>query len=284
MASFILVKKGMQPIHKFTEELGSINALSLNKRISYEGNPKELHQLALTCNDMLFRIETAFQHVRQFSASMAHELRNPLHYLQTATEITLSKPQTIEDYQNILHNHLEEYQSLSQLIDNLLLLARLEQRHMQLNRQFLSAKILISEVIDYFQALAHEKEINFQISGEALIKVDEKLFKRVLANLIENSLNYTQKGGKIDLIILDLVNGGTQICIKDNGIGIAKEHLPFLCQGFYRVDYNINEINGSLGLGLAIAKSIMELHQGQLIINSTFNIGTEVLLNLSEPN
>lgn len=123
----------MKPIKKFTDELASISASSLDKRLPYEGNPKELQELAATCNNMLFRIESAFSHIKQFSASMAHELRNPIHYLQTATEITLAKPQTVETYQNVLQTHLEEYQNLNQLIENLLFLTRCEHGQLPLN-------------------------------------------------------------------------------------------------------------------------------------------------------
>ncbi|HAT1771310.1 TPA: two-component sensor histidine kinase [Legionella pneumophila] len=280
LASYLLAKKSMRPIKIFTKELASINASSLEKRLPYTGNPKELEELASTCNDMLLRIESAFSHIKQFSASIAHELRNPIHYLRTATEITLTKPQTIETYQHVLQTHLEEYQSLTQLIDNLLFLTRCEHGQLQLNVRTLSANHLISSIIEYYYSIAQEKGIEIQIFGEAQIEVDEHLFKRVISNLIDNSLTYTNQGGRILIIIEKRTDDSIQIRIKDNGIGISKEHLPLLYHGFYRVDYSTNKENAGLGLGLAIAKSIMEHHKGQLAVDSKIGLGTTVILTL----
>ncbi|QEY51860.1 ATP-binding protein [Legionella longbeachae] len=277
IASYLLAKKSMRPIKYFSQELASISASSLNKRLLHDGNPKELQELASTCNDLLFRIESTFSHIKQFSASMAHELRNPIHYLQTATEITLAKPQTIETYQEVLQTHLEEYQNLTQLIDNLLFLTRSERGQLQLKINTLSANNLIYSVSEYYQSIAQEKDITIQIVGDALIAVDELLFKRVISNVIDNSLTYTHNGGTISINI-ENQDHCTQIVIKDTGVGISKEHLPLLCQGFYRVNPSIKK--EGLGLGLAIAKSIIEQHQGELIVESQLGVGTAVILNL----
>lgn len=278
--SYLIAKKSMRPLNNFTQELASISAVSLDRRLKVEGHPRELRELAATCNAMLFRIENSFQHIKQFSASMAHELRNPVHYLQTATEITLAKPQTVENYQHLLHTHLEEYQNLTKLIDNLLFLTRSEHGQILLNRQKLPAKDLINSVVEYYQYTALENGIEIQIIGAAEIEVDEHLFKRVISNIIDNSLNYTKENGIITISIEKRPDHGVQISIKDNGIGIEKEHLPLLCQGFYRVDHSTNKENAGLGLGLAIANSIMKIHKGQIEIQSQPNRGTTVILTL----
>ena len=284
IASYLLARKSMLPINSFAKELASINASSLNKRLQEKGHPKELQQLATTCNEMLFRIESTFLHLRKFSASMAHELRNPVHYLQTATEITLAKPQSVEAYQQLLHLHLEEYQNLASLIDNLLFLTRSEHRQIVLKPKVLSANNLMNSIIEYYHFVALEHEIDIQITGEAQIEVDEHLFKRVISNLIDNSLAYTPKGGKIIINIEQQLNGTVQIAIKDNGLGIEKEHLPLVCQDFYRIEHHPNKENPGVGLGLAIAKSIMENHQGTLCIESEHQVGTTVLLTLNGIN
>jgi len=275
-ASYLLAKKSMRPLRQFTEKLAAINASSLDQRLAAEGIPKELQALAQTCDAMLNRIEHAFHHIKQFSTAMAHELRTPIHYLQTTTEITLAKPQTVEGYQQILQTQLEAYQGLSQLIDNLLFLTRCEHKQVPLTIKPFSAYALIHSVVDYYQYLAQEKNIDIQISGDAQIRVDEQLFKRVISNLIDNSIAYSDNNGKISISIEKGADNKQQIRIKDNGVGIAKEHLPLLCRGFYRVNHDKSQ--GNVGLGLAIAKSIMEQHQGQLVIQSKLGVGTEVVL------
>ena len=281
VTSYFLAKKTLRPIKTFAKELASISVASLGNRLQDKGNPKELQELAATCNDLLFRIERGVGHIKQFSASMAHELRNPIHYLQTATEITLAKPQTVETYQQVLQTHLEEYQHLTQLIDNLLFLTRCERGQLQLNVRTLSAHHLISTVMEYYHSVAQENGIDMQVFGDAQIEVDEHLFKRVISNLIDNGLAYTNKGGNIRISIERRKDGRIQIGIKDNGIGISEEHLPLLCQGFYRVDYESNKENAGLGLGLAIAKSIMEHHKGLLVVDSQLGLGTNVILTLT---
>lgn len=277
IAIYLIAKHSLKPIKKFTEKLAMIEESSLDQRLSLEGNPKELQQLANTCNEMLSRIENAFTTTKQFSASMAHELRTPIHYLRNATEITLAKPQSTETYQQVLQSHLNEYENLTYLLDNLLFLVRSEQKHLCLKLESLSAKALIDSVIEYYDGLAQENNIQLHVHGDALIKVDKHLFKRVIANLIDNGLKYSLPGRNIIITIQTLTNKSTTICIADNGIGIAKQHLSFLCQGFYRVN---NKESRGLGLGLAIATSIMENHNGKLVVDSQLGLGTSILLKL----
>ena len=281
VAAYVLAQKSLSPLKKFTNDLASISVSSLGKRLDEQGMPKELSELALACNELLLRIELGFSRMKQFSASMAHELRTPIHYLQTATEISLAKPQTVEAYHQLLQGHLEDYQVLTQLIDNLLFLARSEQGQLVLKRKKIAASRLILEVVEYYRSLAEEKSISLEVCGDADLDVDKHLFKRVIANLIDNSLTYTLKGGRVR--INTHVSSDNKVCImiQDNGIGIAKQHLKRVCEGFYRVNHDSNSDHGGLGLGLAIAQAIMEHHQGQLTLNSELGVGTTVTLSLA---
>jgi|GEM_PF-4987416 len=280
ITSYFLAKKSMQPVKDFTKELASIGGSSLDKRLQTAGQPIELQQLATTCNEMLSRIENSFLHIKKFSASMAHELRNPVHFLQTATEITLAKPQSIETYQTLLHTHLEEYQNLTKLIDNLLFLTRSEQGQIPLKLETVSAQHLLCSVVDFYQSAALEKNITIELEGDAQIHVDVLLFKRVIANLIDNSLTYTPIDGSLHISIEKNDSNQIQIIIEDSGIGIAKEELPLICHTFYRIDHSLQNQNAGLGLGLAIAKSILENHKATLLIESATNQGTKATLTL----
>ncbi len=280
ITSYIIAKKSMKPLSTFTQELASINAASLDTRLKTGEYPGELKELATTCNGMLLRIEQSFQHIRQFSASMAHELRTPVHYLQTATEITLASPQSIENYQHLLHTHLEEYRNLNMLIDNLLFLTRSEHGQIPLNRKKLFTHDIINSIVEYYHYIAQDHDITIHIEGTAEIEVDEHLFKRVLSNILDNSLAYTQTGGAITIKVKERPDRSVEVSITDNGIGIEEHHLPLLCQGFYRVDSTINNGQAGLGLGLAIVHSIMKIHQGCIEIQSQLNKGTTILLTL----
>lgn len=282
ITSYMIAKKSLKPLSSFTQELASINAASLDRRLKTDNYPSELQDLATTCNSMLVRIEQSFHHIKQFSASMAHELRTPVHYLQTATEITLAKPQTVENYQHLLQNHLEEYRNLKTLIDNLLFLTRSEHGQIPLNRKKLVATDIINSIVEYYHYTAQEQDITIQIEGNAQIEVDEHLFKRVLSNILDNSLAHIKTGGTIRVLTEEKSDQSVEISISDNGIGIDEHHLPHLCQGFYRVDSEIKARQTGLGLGLAIVHSIMKIHQGDIEIKSQLNKGTTVRLTLPQ--
>ncbi|MDF1678086.1 MAG: ATP-binding protein [Legionellaceae bacterium] len=274
--SYYIIKRSLSPVKKFSEQLNLVCASSLDKRLIEADYPRELKQLALTCNNMLERIERAFQQMKQFSAGMAHELRNPIHYLKTATEVTLSRSNDLEAYQHLLEKHLDEYQNLTQLIDNLLLLSRAENGQLHPNYEPQSAKALVDTIMDYYQYIATENKVKITSVGDATIHVDSTLFKRVLTNLIDNSLMHTPEKGTITLAIQQ-IDESVQITVKDTGKGIPKDALPNVTQSFYRLATPHQE---GLGLGLAICQSIMDSHGGTMKIDSDIGSGTIVTLTL----
>ncbi len=276
IAGYFLSRQGITPIAKLSKELENVNSSALSTRLKNNHYPKELGELIETCNNMLERIEQGFQNMKQLSAAMAHELKTPIHYLKTSTEVTLSSDPNIENYQKLLESHLEAYQDLTRLMDDLLFMTRCENNLIPLKPEEFSLKEVVQTVVDFYQYVAKEKQIDLSQDGDAILLADKHLFKRVISNLLDNSLIHCSQGDKVTIQVTAL-DKYVQIEIRDTGAGIEPKLMPKLFQTFLSSSTN-QQIPSSLGLGLAICQAIMMIHKGYIHIDSKPSQGTKVTL------
>jgi two-component system heavy metal sensor histidine kinase CusS len=255
-----------------------ITTTSMHQRISPKFWPKELSALGIAFNQMLDRIETSFLKLKQFSADLAHELRTPISNLMGETEIALSYNQSLEGYRQVMESNLEELHRISHLIENILFLSHAENPQLYLEKKILNVQEEILIVIDFYQAMADEKNIQISQIGKAKLNINSVMFRRMLSNILSNAIKYTDKDNFIHFDIIEKDRNLVQITCRDTGLGIAKEHLPKIFDRFYRVDTARSNYSGGMGLGLSIAKSIVELHQGTISIISELGKGTTVTL------
>lgn len=270
----LIAKRGLKPIQRMTETVGKISISQLHARMDPKDWPKELIDLVAAFNHMLARLERSFNQLKQFSADLAHELRTPIHHLVVETEISLSRGRTLEEYRETLVSNLEEYASLTSLIDRLLFLARAENPQTAVNYININLAEELAAIIEFHEAVAEEKHITMTLNcPEITLAVDNVLFQRAVNNLLSNAVKYSRPN---DSITIDVTQDEKKvyIAIKDSGPGISEEHLPHLFDRFYRVDFARTKKEGGHGLGLAIVKSIMELHQGQVTVSSIVGDGT----------
>src|SRR3989338_13291 len=277
---YLVARNGLARMREFENKIENIHSDLLHERINIQDWPKELRNVGEKFNMMLDRIQISFDQLSQFSSDIAHELRTPLHNLTGLTELALVKEKTSEEYKQTLTLCLEEYHHLSKLIENLLFLARSNHGQMILHKTSFSVKKEILKLFDYYQALAEEKEIELLCQGDATLVADLILFKRMIANLLTNSLHYTSSTKKEIKIEVTSDEHDIFIAIHDQGIGIDSQHLSKLFDRFYRVDTSLNTGSGGLGLGLAIVKSIIDLHKGKIRVGSQINRGTTVYITL----
>lgn len=275
----VISRNGLKRLREFEITMKKISAHSLDERILLNEWPKELRNLGQRFNEMLNRIQSSFIQLSQFSSDIAHELRTPLHNLKTSTELALLSGNSHQEYQELLESNMKEYQHLSKLIENMLFIARSDHGQITLNKTSVAIQQEIQAVCDYYQALADEKKIMLICNGEAEIKVDTILFRRVFSNLLSNALRYTPNQGRI-CIDIHKRSQEVEIRVQDTGIGISNEHLSQLFNRFYRVDTSRSLHSGGLGLGLSIVKSIVALHGGHIKIESKINTGTSVYIQL----
>jgi len=277
LAGFWVTRRGLRPLNKITQAIQTINIHHLHETISSEKWPKELALLVAAFEEMLNRLDDSFARLSQFSADLAHELRTPINNLMGETEVALTRQRMPSEYQQILASNMEELNRINRMIDELLFLSRAESPETKINCELLAFEHELATIHTFYEGLAADKNIKIQFEGCTEIYADSLLLRRVLNNLIANAINYTHSGGKINLLAKK-TDHYTEIQICDNGIGIDVKELPKIFDRFFRADKaRVKNTQGS-GLGLSIVKSIMELHQGTVIIHSKIGQGTSVIL------
>nr|WP_283939177.1 heavy metal sensor histidine kinase [Pseudomonas sp. T1.Ur] len=257
-------RRSLRPLRRMGAIASSVSARSLNARLPEEHMPVELAELARSINDMLGRLDDAFQRLSAFSADIAHELRTPLSNLLTHTQVTLTRERSLEDYREALHGNLEELQWMAQLVNDMLYLAKADHGLLALHREPLQLAEEVDMLLDFFAPLAEDANIRLGRDGESLIEGDRNMLRRALSNLLDNALRFTPRGGEVRVRIVD-VGQGVSVCVENSGEGVPADLLPRLFDRFYRADPARQEGSSEhAGLGLAITRSIIRAHGGDI--------------------
>ncbi|MDQ6861494.1 MAG: heavy metal sensor histidine kinase [Verrucomicrobiota bacterium] len=270
-----VTRSGLQPLAELTHSIESVGPTRLHERVPATGWPRELQPVVLAFDEMLDRLEDSFTRLSQFSADLAHELRTPVGNLRGEAEVALRRERSPDEYREVIESSVAECQRLSGIIDSLLFLARAEAADRTLECATFDARVAVEKIADYYGTIAEERHITVECTGEGEIHADGMLFGRAVSNLIDNALRHTSDNGRIEIAIAALPEH-TQVSERDNGSGIAAEHLPRVFDRLYRADPSRSS-EGS-GLGLALVKSIVTLHGGKVKIASEVGEGTEVTM------
>lgn len=244
----------------------------------------ELSDVAEAFNKMADELEMSFarqkaleQARRNLTAAVSHDLRTPLTSIRAMIEAIIdgvvTDPPTIQRYHATIHSQI---QSLSGLINDLFELSKLESDQIQLNKEAINLNDLLSDVLESMQPQAKNKNVSLKaIFCEDLPTVRAELVKiqRVLYNLIQNAIRHTSDSGSISLMTT-VVPTGIQVDVADTGEGISPDDLPYIFDQFFRGEKSRSRETGGAGLGLAIAKRIIEAHQGQIWVESQVGQGT----------
>ncbi|RBC01771.1 HAMP domain-containing protein [Pseudomonas sp. MWU12-2115] len=263
----VLLRRGLQPLRQLSAAVRGIDLRSLDQRLPASGTPAELLEPVQALNGMLARLDDSVQRLSQFSADLAHEIRTPLHTLLASNGQALNHPRSTAEYQELLASNMEEFERLKRMAENLMFLARAEQAERALDLQTLDLHSVGSELCDYFEALADDRQLHLenQLHGELL--ADQQLLQRALGNLLANAVRHADEGTLISLRRRD-EPGVCWLQVHNHGPVIAPEHLGKLFDRFYRVDPSRTQPGDSGGLGLAIVQSIMQLHGGRVRVSS----------------
>lgn len=275
----IFTHRSLRPLAEMTRSFERVGPKRLDERVPPSGWPRELQPLAVAYDEMLDRLKDSFTRLSQFSADLAHELRTPVANLRGEAEVALTRRRLPEEYREVIESSVAECERLSGIIDNLLFLARAEAADGPIPREHFDGRAALEKIVGYYQTVAEEQRVTINCRGVGQIYADPLLFSRALSNLVDNAVRFTPDGGTIEVSLGGDVREA-RVTVRDNGSGMATEHLPRVFDRFYRADPARSSVG--TGLGLALVKSITDLHGGRAEIWSEPNRGTSV--TLSFPN
>jgi len=282
LISQISIGKILRPVRKVAETAESITHEDLSRRVNVENVGEEAQYLVKAFNDMISRLEAAFTYITESSAYIAHELKTPLAILRGEAEVVLKKERDKEEYKKVIVGSLEETRRMLKIIEDLLLLTRVNYRSDDLQLSPLDLTQFIIVLYEKAKILAAQKKITVNMpipQTTALVNADEQTLRRLFLNLIDNAVKYTPQEGRID-IVSQFDAERVKISVADTGIGIEQENLPRLFDKFFRIEGKIKDAGPSSGLGLSIAQSIAKLHQGEITVSSQVGKGTVFTVSL----
>jgi two-component system, OmpR family, heavy metal sensor histidine kinase CusS len=285
IAAFVgywLSGRALAPVNQIVEDARTIDSNRLSQRVSVPAANDELRRLSQTLNSMLDRIEVSVTRIKQFTADASHELRAPVTLIQAAAEYTLRRERSRDELVEAMEKILRESKRTSQLIDNLLLLARADSDDEVIKSGPVRVDSAVREAVDRASQLATSKHIQIatKIDEDAVyVNGEVTLLQRLFFVLIENGVKYTPENGTVSVA---LRSGSDEVVIEvaDTGIGIAPEDLSHVFERFWRADKVRSREMGGTGLGLSIAKWIVEKSGGSIQVESAVGHGSKFEVRL----
>ncbi|WP_462405670.1 sensor histidine kinase [Gracilibacillus sp. Marseille-QA3620] len=272
-----ITKKAFNPLEEMNRAVNEIKeGKDLSQRIHLSGAKDEIHGLADTFNGMFERLETSFENEKQFTADASHELRTPTSVIISQAEYALTQLDHPAEVKEALQSILRQSTKMSELINQLLQLARTDQKNASIQYELFDMSELTEIVAEEMRELADENGISVEIDiqPELKIEADQTLLMRLLMNLMMNGISYNKENGYVKI---KLYEDGNDIVgeVSDNGIGIAEREQEKIWDRFYRIDSaRTSRENGNAGLGLSMAKWIVEKHHGTITVKSQIGKGS----------
>jgi heavy metal sensor kinase len=281
LTGWVVARRGLAPVSELTAQAGALNARDLSRRLALRRSRDEVARLGHTLNDMLTRIEDARRRERRFTADASHELRTPLAILRA--EVELARGQTGEDpaLQASLDSAIEECDRLTDLVDDLLEVARADAERLD-RSQLVDVAEIVDGMLPRFSVLARNRDVTLTRRGDAAVHADPRALGRALSNLLDNAVRHASSGGHVEL---EIVRGDrhVSVTVTDDGPGVDSAQRRGVTERFAQLD-RTRAGGGGAGLGLAMVASIVAAHDGTLELGTApTGTGLAVTLRLPAP-
>jgi signal transduction histidine kinase len=280
------IRRGLLPLQRLAAQAALVSARNWELPMPAEAEQTtELRPLTDSMIAMLERLERSFVQQREFMGNAAHELKTPVAVLKSTLQSLLHRPRNSEEYRAGVQESLEDLERLERLLQWMLRLARAEQwAHGALRRdlELIDITATCEEAVERIRGLAQSRHtsIHLATNGKVLLRADPEDLQLVWLNLLENAVRYSPEGGAVEVAVTRKDGGPARIIFQDHGIGIRPEDLPHIFERFYRGDPSRTRATGGFGLGLAIAKALVEAYGGTITAENAPTQGTRVTVEL----
>ncbi len=273
VVTYFISGRALKPLYEFSDKIEEVQAQNLSDSRIEENKVKELNQLSISYNKMLERLSEAFEVQRQFTANAAHELRTPLAVMQVQLDLynSTKHPENDECAAQTIKMVTEQNERLSKMVKTLLDMSELQT---VARDEEIAVDALVEEVLADLEPLAQEKDINLvEKCDEMTMMGSDILIYRLVYNLVENAIKYNNPGGQV--VVTALQQGEhKKIMVEDTGNGIPKDLRERIFEPFFRVDKSRSRALGGVGLGLALVREIVRVHDGNITVRDNAAGGT----------
>jgi len=271
-----MLDKILSPINRLINATKDMSVTKFTKSIEVPKENDEIKELVVSFNAMIERLQEGIERLDRFNSDVSHELKTPLTVIQGEVELALRKTREPLEYQNSLSTIATQSKQIEHIVKQLLLLTKYTKENIKESFEECLLDSLLIGVIDKFQIQLSEKNLQLDIQKiePIVIQANPVLIESIFSNIIDNAIKYTPKERKITLWLYK--DAKIHFVVKDEGMGIDKEHIAKITERFYRVDSSRNKKVDGFGLGLSIVKNSVLMHEGSLDIKSLGVGGTIV--------
>jgi len=280
LGGYLFSNQALAPLRNLIQTMKLISAGKLNARVMVRNSNDELDEISILFNKMTAKIERVILNMQETLDQVAHDLKTPLTRIRTKAELALLNYSSNEDYKSVLANTIENTNEIVNFVDSIMDISEAQAGILKLIYVDVFSAEIIQEVIDLFEYYAEEKEVTIEFIeiDQFNFSADRNRVKQVLANLLDNAIKYSLKGGHVQIITQKSIQKN-QIIFKDNGIGISDDNKSKIWQRLFRVD-NTSSVKG-LGLGLSLVESICLAHGWSVYVRSHLGVGSEFQIDLT---
>ncbi len=278
---WLVIRRSLRPLNDLAGEISHLAEDDLSARVKAGGSVAELRPVSERLNDLLGRLEAAFERERSFSADVAHELRTPLAGLRSTMDVILSKQREAPEYREALGDSLQIIIDMHAMVENLLTLARLEAGQLDIQ----TGDVAINELVRGTwepaggHADARRLKVEWQLGPDAKVSTDKSLLSMALRNIFENAVAYADEGGSISIETLQQQDS-VDIRIANTGSRLSQEDAGHAFDRFWRGDAARSAAGTHCGLGLSLVRKIVSVLGGNVIIKSSPGGEFEIVLSM----